>query len=185
MKSILFTLILFFSFYVVEAQSFEKVPKLKTFEAGYRYNYSNSYSDLSANGLTIAFDYAWQLSGFGKKKAAYISVPLGYTYFPSDGSGKNASLIYYGWTVRHNLAKDKKFIPYLGYNLLLNQLKFKGVSGRDIGHETRFEFGYNIHLKEKQEWVIKLEYGMTFIPSFNQTKSQSIKYFGLKTGFRF
>lgn len=169
----------------LRAQEIEKAPKIKTFELGYRYNYAVTYSNFPKNGISMVFDYGWQLSGFHKKAAAFISVPFGYTFFTASGSEKKSSLIFYGWTVRHNLTRDKKYIPYFGYHLLLNQLKFKGISGRDIGHETRFEFGYNILLKEKKQLVVKIEYGMIFIPSFNQTKSESMKYFGVKTGYRF
>jgi len=185
MKRLLSILLMLLSFSLTYAQENERVPKVKTFETGYRYMYTSTYSGLPKNAMAIAFDYAWQLSGFGGKAASFISVPFGYTYFIPASGESNASLIYYGWTVKHNLTKDKKFVPFLGYMLLLNQLKFKGVEGRDIGHETRFEFGYDIHLKGKMSLLVKLEYGMTFIPGFNKEKSDGFKNIGLKTGIRF
>lgn len=139
-----------------------KSPKVISFELGYRniLNYSN-ISSIPNSGYTLLFDYAWQLSGFQKNKAAaFISVPLGYTLLPASGANPQTSFLSYGWTVKHNLSRSTKIIPFFGYALLLNNMRIDNIKGSIMGHQTRFEFGV-LFPKIKPNPYIKLDYSYT------------------------
>lgn len=165
-----------------------KAPKVKSLELGYYNIASSTFSNISNHGITALFDYSWQLSGFNNSRAAaYISVPLGYTYFHnfSNDSTKNSTrILAYGWTVKHDLAKDKKVVPFLGYGLLLNQLSFKDVVGRTFGHQTRFDFGLDFHNCSMVHYL-KVEYSFTRYPQFGKSKSEIVHAASIKYGFRF
>lgn len=167
-----------------EVEQMNRVPKVKSIEIGYRHI---THSDFLINngGYTLLFDYAWQLSGFhGNKKKSYISVPFGYS-FMNWGDNQNARILSYGWTVKHDLKKNKKRIPFLGYGLLLNQLSIDGVAGKVMGHQTRFDFGYDFMKRERFYPFVKLEYSMTRYYRLDESKGKKISFWELKTGFRF
>jgi len=138
-----------------------RVPKKISVETGYDYFFKSTYQRIPTSAYALVFDYAWQLSGFNGKAASYISVPLGYSSLPSMDTSKfsSSSMYYYGWTVRHNLASGKKIIPYLGYALMLTNLKEKSVAGSVMGHNTRFEFGVEYKVGIKNIVFCKIEYG--------------------------
>lgn len=166
------------------SQTLSKVPKFKSFEVGYRH-ISSTIPDMKTEGLTFLFDYAWQLSGFTGKRASFISVPLGYTYlFGADGE-HSGGILSYGWTVRHNLKSTGKTIPFLGYALLLNQLRLNDVEGSSFGHQTRFDFGYLFHADKKLNPYIKIEYSFTRYPHFRLAESDKMNAFEVKGGIRF
>lgn len=168
----------------VLSQTIDKVPKFKSFEVGYRHISSTSF-DLKTEGLTFLFDYAWQLSGFNGKPAAFISVPLGYTYlFGGDGT-HSGGILSYGWTVRHDLRANRRTIPFFGYALLLNQLRLNNVEGSSFGHQTRFDFGYMFKADKKLNPYLKVEYSFTRYPHLGIKESDKIHAFEIKGGIRF
>ena len=171
---------------ISQSNTMEKVPKQKTIDIGYRYMMSNNFQNKADYGYSLEFDYAWKLSGFVNKKAVFISIPLGYTYLmPKDTSSEAMRLLSYGWTVRHELAKNKKIIPFLGYGLLLNQLSINKTDGGIMGHQTRFEFGVNFNRQKKIIPMIKIEYTYSSFPSLGEKKRKSLQYLELKGGIRF
>ena len=186
-KIILIIAILLFKIFIANAKDkneMNRVPKVKSFEIGYR---SITQSDYAINngGYTFLFDYAWQLSGFhGSKKKSFISVPLGLT-FMNLGDEANARILSYGWTVKHDLKIDKKRIPFVGYGLLLNQLSIEGVEGKVMGHQTRFDFGYDFIKREHFNPFVKLEYSMTRYYQLAESEGKKVSFWELKTGFRF
>lgn len=170
---------------VGQAQNTHKVPKYKSFELGYRYIPSSSF-DIQKHGTTFLFDYAWQLSGFSGKPAGFISVPIGYTLLRgSEPNVPNASILSYGWTVKHHLKSGRPNIPFLGYGLLLNQLSIDGTSGKVFGHQTRFDFGYLFRADEKWSPFAKAEYSMTRYPQLGQKKADMMQALEIKLGVRF
>jgi hypothetical protein len=173
------------SVFLVNGQELTKAPKFYSFEMGYRYLPATTF-DIKNQGMTLLFDYAWQLSGFGgMKPAAYISVPLGYTYL-FGGEGTNTSrILSYGWTVKHDLKVTGKAIPYFGYGLLLNQLKITGTDGSVFGHQTRFDFGYLFKTGMRADLYAKAEYSYTRYPRFGSKVSDTIHAAELKLGLRF
>lgn len=178
------TLILIVISFSAFASEFEKVPKHYSFEVGQRYVSSSTF-DMKNVGTTLLFDYMWQLSGFNGKPAGYISVPLGYTMFYA-GEGTQTNILSYGWTVRHDLKPiDSKYIPFFGYGLLLNQLRMENIEGSVFGHQTRFDFGYEINADKKFSQFVKIEYSYTRYPRWAQKESDKIHAFELKAGVRF
>ena len=178
--SVAFVSIALFTF----SQTLEKSPKVKSLEVGYRYLSSSTF-DINQGGTTLLFDYAWQLSGFTGKSAAFISVPLGYTYFPGGNGKESAGILSYGWTVRHNLKANQKTIPFFGYGLLLNQLRISGTDGSSFGHQTRFDFGYEFNANKKINPFVKAEYSYTRYPHMGVKESDKIHAFELKCGVKF
>lgn len=172
----------------LQAQSLDhdKVPKEYSLEIGQRYISSSKFDNKASIGNTILFDYAWQLSGFNKKSASYISVPLGYTMLrPDSDTDSKMSILSYGWTVRHEIGRDKKAIPFFGYSLLLNQLRQKGVDGSIFGHQTKFDFGYNFNSTGKVKYFTKAEYSYTRFPRWGHDNSYNMHSWELKLGLRF
>lgn len=169
---------------VANAQVISKVPKFKSFELGYRYIPSSTF-DIKNQGITLLFDYAWQLSGFTGKPAAYISVPLGYTYLFEGNGTNNGRILSYGWAVKHELKSKGKAIPFLGYGLLINQLKITDTEGGVFGHQTRFDFGYLFKTEKMANFYFKIEYSYSRYPHLGAKKSDSIHAFELKSGIRF
>ena len=166
------------------SQSIEKAPKFKSFEIGYRHISSTSF-DMKTEGLTFLLDYAWQLSGFTGRPAAFISVPLGYTYFFGGNGEHVGGILSYGWTVRHNLKTNSKTIPFFGYALLLNQLRLNNIEGSSFGHQTKFDFGYLFLADQKINPYVKIEYSYTRFPHLGIADSDKIHAFELKGGIRF
>lgn len=187
MKRHIFTLMLcLLGGLTLQAQKMDRVPKQYSLEAGYRYVVSSEFTNQATQGYTAVFDYAWQLSGFDKKKASYITVPIGYTVLPADGDGHSTvHILSYGWTVRHELAKDKALIPYLGYALLLNQYSEKNYPGKVFGHQTRFTFGANLMTWGNLIPFAKIEYSMTNYPIWGEEGSRRYNFIGVKLGLRF
>jgi hypothetical protein len=183
-RKLLLSSALLFVILVSNAQTFSRVPKFVSVELGYRYIPSTSF-DIKNQGMTLLVDYAWQLSGFTGKPAAYISVPLGYTYLFAGNGSNSGRILSYGWTVRHELKSKGKAIPFLGYGLLLNQLKITNTEGAVFGHQTCLNFGYRFKSEKKANYYAKLEYSYSRYPHLGAKKSDSIHAFELKTGVRF
>lgn len=165
----------------LSAQSLTKAPKNYAIELGYRHIPSTTFN-IKTQGITVLFDYAWQLSGFNDKPASFISVPLGYTYLFQGNSINTARILSYGWTVKHHLTSDRKAIPYIGYGLLLNQLRMSHLDGSIFGHQTRFDFGYLIKINERIRFFTKLEYSYTRYPRLGERSSDNIHAADLKLG---
>jgi hypothetical protein len=183
-RSLFLSGFLLFSILSSNAQTFNRVPKFISVELGYRYIPFTSF-DVKNQGMTLMFDYAWQLSGFTGKPAAYISVPLGYTYLFGGNGANSGRILSYGWTVRHDLKSTGKAIPFLGYGLLLNQLKITNTEGSVFGHQTCLNFGYRFQSEKRANYYMKLEYSYSRYPHLGAKKSDSIHAFELKTGVRF
>ena len=166
-------------------KDFEKVPKQISFETGYRYIFSSTFANKASSGTGFLFDYAWKLSGFENKKAVFISVPLGYYFMAKDNENhQNMRILSYGWTIRHELSKNKKVIPFMGYALLLNQLSIENTEGQVFGHQTKFAFGVNFLTLKKADPFVKVEYSYTRYPSLGVKKSNSMNTFEIKAGLR-
>jgi len=172
----------------VQAQTLKKAPKQYSIEIGLRKLFAHSNITLNnTNGFGALFDYAWQLSGFdGTKNASFISVPMGYTILPgNDAATKQISMLNYGWTVRHELARNKKMIPFVGYGLFLNDLKIKDTEGSVFGHQTEFDFGLNFNTTTRLIYFVKIQYSYTSYPRFNETERIKLHYADLRLGVRF
>lgn len=165
----------------LSGQTLNKAPKNYAVEIGYRQIPSTTF-DIKTGGFTLLCDYAWQLSGFNGKPASFITVPLGYTYLSQGKSDNTARILSYGWTVRHHLTPDKKAVPFIGYGLLLNQLRMSNLDGSIFGHQTRFDFGYLFTLSEKLRFYTKLEYSYTRYPRLGIKSSDKIHAAELKLG---
>lgn len=165
-----------------------KVPKEYSLEAGYRYVFSQSRVDnMASHGYGGLFDYAWQLTGFdGSKPKSFISVPMGYTILlPDDASQQRTTMLNYGWTVRHELKKKADWMPFVGYGLFLNDLRFADVEGSVFGHQTQFEFGYNYRTAGRLQYFAKIQYSYTSYPQLNEPERIKYHYADLRFGVRF
>ena len=192
MRTLILLTIVFLSYINLIAQQsepFEKVTKQYTLELGVRsITHYSDFNNKASMGEGVLFDYAWKLSGYNKKKNAYISVPIGFYIFNADKKSEANEvmrILNYGWTVRHELRKDKKVIPFIGYGLLLNQLWINKIDGNAIGHQTKFEFGANYTIKGKNILFGKIEYSMMRFPSLNNQKAMKISSSDINIGFRF
>jgi len=173
-----------------EKQPMFKIPKQFSFELGYRnvFSQSNMYQNNKASGgYGMLFDYAWQLSGFdGKKAKSFITVPLGYTIMMADNStSKSVHMLNYGWTVRHELTAGKKITPFLGYGLLLNNMRITDTDGSLFGHQTQFEIGTNFNTSSRLKYFAKLQYSYTSYPQFEQPERIRLHFIDLRAGIRF
>ena len=166
------------------SNTIDKVPKQYSIEMGYRMVSANDFEGLNSMGTTILFDYAWQLSGFISKKPSYISVPLGYTYLFHGKGEKSARILSYGWSVRHDLLKEKSWTPFIGYSLVLNQLSIESTEGQLFGHQTKFDFGLDHMISEKLTMFTKIEYSMTRYPQLEK-ESSWMRAYEFKFGLRF
>lgn len=193
MKNQLIILLITYSVFAVEAQEKQpifKIPKQFSFEIGYRNVFSQSNmidNNKASNGYGLLLDYAWQLSGFnGKRAKSFITVPLGYTIMMADNStSKSVHMLNYGWTVRHELTTGKKIVPFLGYGLLLNNMRITDTDGSLFGHQTQFEVGTNFNTSTRLKYYAKLEYCYTSYPQFEQTERIRLHYIDLRAGIRF
>ncbi len=164
----------------------DAVPKQYSFELGGRYIAASSFDNKASAGGTFLFDYAWQLSGFTRSNASFISVPLGYTILlPDTKDDKQMAILSYGWTVRHEIGYEKKVIPFFSYSLLLNQLRISGTEGAVFGHQTKFDFGINFKTSTRIQYFTKVEYSFTRYPKLGTASSQRMHVAELKFGFRF
>jgi len=185
MKKILFiaTFILSVVFATNAQEALKKAPKFVSVEMGYRYLPTTTY-DIKNQGFTLLADYAWQLSGFTGKPAAYLSVPLGYTHLFGNNGASSGGILSYGWTVRHELKATGKAIPFIGYGLLLNQLRINDTPGSVFGHQTCLNAGYRFKTGKKFDLYTKLEYSYARFPHLGSKKSDSMQGVELKVGVR-
>jgi len=167
------------------SQDFDVVPKEISVETGYRYVISEQGGSLRYwQGAAVLADYAWRISGFNQRNGSLISIPLGYSYLVESDTA-NARILYYGWTIRHLFAKDRRIIPFFGYALLLNQLHFNEIKGSAFGHQTRFEFGTNFNHGTRTLPFAKLEYSYSRIPRLGSSSSLKMHSVEFKVGLRF
>lgn len=197
MKIKFYTLILvLFLVEITNAQmaSIKKVPKQYSLEFGYRNVFSETIFrnqtevfNQASHGYGVLFDYAWQLSGFdGKKAKSFISVPMGYTMIQADNdASQSVSMLNYGWTVRHELKKHSNTMPFVGYGLFLNDLRFKNMEGSAFGHQTQFEFGYNFNNFSKIKYFAKIQYSYTSYPQFDEAERIKYHFADFRIGMRF
>lgn len=186
--SIITVLFLFTGYLSAQDHSIVKAPKQYSFEVGYRNLFSHSNLTMNnTHGYGALFDYAWQLSGFdGKRNASYISVPLGYTILlPNDNLSQKISMLNYGWTVRHELSRNKPVTPFVGYGLLLNNMRIDGTEGSVFGHQTQFDLGLNFNTKTRLVYFAKIEYSYTSYPQFNEPERIRLHFADLRIGVRF
>lgn len=165
----------------------DKVPKQYSLEAGYRNMHTSTLHSSTRNGFFWMFDYAWQLSGMrGEKKKAFLTVPIGMQYYYGNtAQDTSMRIICYGWTVRHEMAKDKKMTPFIGYSLFLNNMKREGVPGGIMGHQTKFEAGLNISHGKRLKTFFNIEYCYTRFPQYNNKKSIHLSALGINIGVRY
>ncbi len=188
MVKYLFSLVVYLlaPFLLVKAQTpfTERVPKQYSLETGYLYHFSHTFSDpLSTMGGTVLFDYAWQVSGFDKKPAAFVSLPLGYSYLSNPG--QNLRIFHYGWTIRHELLNDKPLVPFLGHAIIINHMQIKGQEGAIYGRQVRFTAGLNIEPMATLYPFVKADYSFTAFPRLGQGHKDYIHSLFLKVGIRF
>ena len=199
MNNISFCKILLFFLIIIPALSHSqetatfKIPKQYSLEFGYR----NVFSVIdrtgilpenkAANGYGFLFDYAWQLSGFSARKPAiFLSVPIGYTVLmPDNNLSQRATMLNYGWAIRHELAKNKPVTPFVGYGLFLNTLKIDGVSGGIMGHQTQFDLGVNFKTAGRLRYFAKMQYSYTSYPKPEHDKRLHFQYFDVRVGVRY
>ncbi len=179
----MFTRVFLFSlFLVIPLVAIERVPKQFGLEFGGAYIHHNEISDQSVAGTTVMFDYSWQLSGLdGTRAKAFISVPIGYTYFSQN---PRISILSYGWTIRHEILKNKPVIPFLGYGLLLNQLSYELDKGKRFGHQTRFDVGAEWLQNKRIHLFTKAEWSMSRFPDRDASESDWIYRVEFKVGVR-
>jgi hypothetical protein len=82
-------------------------------------------------------------------------------------------------TINRNI---EKAIPFIGYGLLLNQLRMSHLDGSIFGHQTRFDFGYLFNINEKVRLFTKIEYSYTRYPRLGERSSDNIHAADLKVG---
>lgn len=189
MKHVLLYILIGISMPLFAQQSdiMDKVPKQMSFELGGRYLHSNTFSNKVVYGYSAMFEYGWQLSGFVKKKSVFITVPVGYAIMPAatGDTNRDMHILSYGWSVRHELTKNKRITPFIGYALLLNQVSFVGIKGLVMGHQTRFEGGVNFNIKKRIIPFAKYEYTYSSYPFLGVKKRSALQYSELKIGIRF
>lgn len=188
-KIIFFSLIFLISFQLMaQDSSLVKAPKQYSFEFGYRNLFGQSnITNNATHGYGMLFDYAWQLSGFnGKKNKSFISVPMGYTVLMADDAiSKSIHMLNYGWTVRHELARNKPLIPFVGYGLLLNNMRITDTEGSLFGHQTQFDLGVNFKTTKRFTYFAKIEYSYTSYPRFNEPERIRLHYADVRIGVRY
>lgn len=191
--SLIFVLF-FVSLSQAQVTNLVKVPKQYSVEFGYRnvfnqtiYRNQIEIMNEATHGYGVLFDYAWQLSGFdGKKAKSFITVPMGYTMIQADNDASKAiSMLNYGWTVRHELKKHSNTMPFVGYGLFLNDLRFKDIEGSAFGHQTQFEFGYNFNNLSRIKYFAKIQYSYTSYPQFEESKRIRYHFADIRVGLRF
>jgi hypothetical protein len=116
------------------------VPKNVSLETGYKYVLNSDFSELGKNAVTGLLDYAWQVSGLDGSRGIFITIPLGYTYLPAPVGREKASILAYGWTIRHEVLKKENWGLFLGYGLLLNQLFISSKEGRALVPRNNIRF---------------------------------------------
>lgn len=169
-------------------------PRQVSVEIGYRNVFSmidRSQTPLvnnATNGVAGLVDFGWKVSGLnGKKPAIYITVPLGYAnIWAADNTSENITMLYYGWTIRHELTKKPQlFTPFVGYGLLLNTLKINGTEGGIMGHQTQFEAGTNLNTRTRLKYYIKADYSYASYPKLNDSKRIHYQFIDIAFGVRF
>lgn len=188
-KHILLLFILVISpIFIINAQTLKKAPNQYSLEMGYRnlFYHSDNIVMNNMHGYGALLDYAWQLGGLdGSKNASFISVPIGYTILPAgDNTSKQISMLNYGWTVRHELSRNKQIIPFVGYGLLLNNLRIADTEGSVFGHQTEFDFGLNFKTNSKLSYFVKLQYSYTSYPKLGDPQRIKFHFADIRFGFR-
>lgn len=199
-KSITITLLIciFANTWVFSAKNdstlLSKSPHQLSIDVGYRNVFSlidrsvNPLINTATHGFGGMIDYGWKVSGLnGKKPAVYLTVPLGYnTVFAANETSKNISMLCYGWTVRHELAKQtSKITPFVGYGLLLNTLNVQDAEGGIMGHQTQFELGTNFNTTTRLKYFAKIAYSYSSYPKLGDGKRIHLQYIDVKFGVRF
>lgn len=170
-----------------------KSPHQISLETGYRNVFSviDRSNVLNGNqvrnGFGFLLDYGWKVSGLdGSKPAIYITVPIGYTWmFASNPASKNITMLNYGWTIRHELSKNRPITPFLGYGLQLNTLSMKDLPGGTMGHQTQFEFGLNMNTKSHLVYFAKIQYSYASYPRLGDDKRIHYQFADIRIGARF
>lgn len=187
--SLLFVAVLTLNIFAqTETKHLVKVPKQYSFEFGNRYMFSTKRLDANVqHGFGMLFDYGWKLSGLdGSKPAVYLTVPLGYTHmFAADDSTKGMGMLCYGWTVRHELTKNKKVTPFVGYGLLLNKIRIYEIEGSVMGHQTQFEAGVNYKPAKRLQYFAKIQYSYSSFPQLGEPKKIVTHFGDFRIGLRF
>lgn len=176
------------AFAQTEKKPLVKVPKQYSFEFGNRYMFSaKRITADEKHGFGMLFDYAYQLSGLdGSKPKIYLTIPLGYTHmFSTNDTTKGMGMFCYGWTVRHELSKNKKVMPFVGYGLILNRIRIYETEGSVMGHQTQFEAGVNYKPAKRLQYFAKIQYSYASYPQLGEPK-KIITHFGdFRIGLRF
>lgn len=76
-------------------------------------------------------------------------------------------------------------MPFVGYGLLLNTLRFDGTEGSIFGHQTQFEFGYNLKTSTRIQYFAKVQYSYTSYPQLNEPERIKYHYADVRLGIRF
>ncbi len=187
MNRLIIIIFLFLNGFFLSAQDtlMEKSPKQYSFTVGYQRNLTSDFTNNANNGYNIEAEVAWKVSGFHKKSAVYFGVPLGYNYsLPDTENDFYSTTLFYGWIVRHEIGRNKKYTPFLAYGLLLNQLRIENTEGSVFGHQTRFEFGINRHFRNKNYLFAKIEYSYARFPSLGNSSSNKMQFLAFKIGVR-
>lgn len=183
------TLISFFVLLtLVSNAQMSKVPKEYSVEFGYRNHFSTiNYPNEAMHGYGFLLDYAWQLSGLdGSRPKIFLSTPMGYSVvMPINDLNKRMSMLNYGFTIRHELKKKSKLMPFIGYGLFLNNMKFDGTLGSTTGHQTQFEFGYNFHTNTRLQYFAKIQYSYTSYPQLEIKERIHMQFADFRVGLRF
>lgn len=195
MRKILLLLMLIVSIGVFSQNDspLNKSPFQASFEVGYKNIFSiidrstNPFTNKFSNGFGALLDVAWKVKGLnGSSPAVYISVPLGYSMLmAADNNSKNGSMLNYGWTIRHELTKDKKVTPFVSYGLLLNTLRIKDIAGGVMGHQTMFEGGANFNTNGKLKYYAKAAYSYASFPKLGDSKRIHLQFIDVSVGLRY
>jgi opacity protein-like surface antigen len=104
---------------------------------------------------------------------------------PDNNISQRASMLNYGWAIRHELTKNKVFTPFVGYGLFLNTLKIQDVEGGIMGHQTQFDFGTDYKISSKLKLFAKLQYSYTSYPKPEHDKRLHYQFLDVRVGVRY
>lgn len=165
---------------------FERVSKDKTLSLNTTYIAQNDFEGMADIGYGATFNMGYKLSGYNNRRPVYLIVPLEYTIYPSRDDLVSINMLSYGWIIRHHMAKNRKWVPFFDYSLLLSQIREANVDGYIIGHQTRFGFGMNIGDERAGKWLsfVKVEYGYHNFPERGEKKTKHLHAISLRVGMR-